>query len=88
VSGGLALLRAFCQRRIEHLLFISDISFPFFLCNHRRSQRAPRWPLPQISSKSCHFVLWQAVSRTKYFCTLKVKVLAPQKILGRLRYCL
>ena len=37
--------------------------------------------VPKISSTSCHFVLWQAVSRTKFCCSLKVKVFGlPKKI--------
>ena len=42
-----------------------------------------RGPCPvHISSISCHFVLLQAVPRTKYCCSLKVKVFAPRKNFG------
>ena len=32
---------------------------------------------PQISSISCHFVLWKAVSQTQYCCSLEVKRFSP-----------
>jgi len=36
---------------------------------------------PKIYSISCHFVLWQAVSRRKFCCSLNVKVFGlPKKI--------
>jgi len=34
----------------------------------------PREPYPPKSSTSCHFVLWEAMFRTKHCCSLKVKV--------------
>ena len=51
---------------------------------------------PKISSISCYFVLWEAVSQTKYCCLLKVKRFGPPKFwavyvtvwcLGRLQSC-
>jgi len=37
---------------------------------------------PQISSISCYFVLREAVSQTKYCCSLKVKRFDPPKLFG------
>ena len=54
------------------------------LLTHRRSQEGHG---PQIFLAYCGFVLWDAVSQTKYCCSLKVKVFWPPKILGWLRYC-
>jgi len=36
---------------------------------------------------SRHFVLWEAVSQTKYCCSPKIESFVPQTILGRLRHC-
>jgi len=36
----------------------------------------------QISSISCRFVLWDAVSRTKYCCSLEVKIFGPSQNFG------
>jgi len=36
-------------------------------------------PSPQIASISGHYVLWEAVSQTKYCCSLKVKRFGPPK---------
>jgi len=66
MSGGLALLRAIGQWKIEHhvsrlLLFL----FHSFLV----TIGVVKVPCPpQISSISCHVVLLRAVSRTKYCC--------------------
>ena len=37
---------------------------------------------------SCRFVLWQAMSQTKYCCSLQVNIFVPQEILGWLRHWL
>ena len=37
----------------------------------------PRGHAHQISNMSCRFVLWEAVSQTKYRCSLKEQILAP-----------
>jgi len=42
--------------------------------------RGPRGPCHQIFRISSHFVLWQAVSQTKYCCSPKIKHLGPSKI--------
>jgi len=39
------------------------------------------WP-PKSCSISSHFVLWEAVSQTKYRCSLKVKIFVPKKDFG------
>jgi len=40
----------------------------------------PRGPYPQIFRTYSHFVLWEAVSQTKYFCSTKFNFLPlPQK---------
>ena len=51
---------------------LGDIS----LHNHRRKQRGHA-PL-QIFIISSQFVLWEAMSQTKYCCLPKVKICAPQ----------
>jgi len=78
VSGGLALLRAFCQWTIEH--HVSTVLYIlFFSCNRRHRQGGQgAMPPKTISSISCHFVLWQAVSRIKNSCSLTVEVLVPK----------
>jgi len=48
-------------------------NFNYFV--HRCSQGGH---VPQISSILCHFVLWDAVSQTKYYCSLKVKTFGIQ----------
>ena len=53
----------------------------FFIlsCKHM-SRQGEGGHAPQNNfSMSCHFVLWKAVSRTKYCCSLKVEVFAPKK---------
>jgi len=42
---------------------------------------------PEISSISCRFVLWEAVSQTKCYWSLKLKIFAPPELLDLLRYC-
>ena len=39
-----------------------------------------RKPCPQVSGIPCRSVLWEAVSQTKYCCSLKVKIFVPKKI--------
>jgi len=57
----------------------------------RCSQWSQRRHDPQFSRKSCRFVFREAVSQTKYCCSLKVKksqkYLVPPKHSGWLRYC-
>jgi len=53
-------------------------------CNEMLSSRpvgkgVAKWAhAPKIFSMSCYFVLWEAVSQTKYCCSLKVKIFAPK----------
>ena len=109
VSGGLALLRAFCQWNVEHQVstalsfsFCTDVSrgcqpqtYPGGATDVSRGYRriqgvttdvsrgCQRGPAPpQISSISCHFVLWQAVSRTKHCCPLRSQSICAQKNFG------
>jgi len=82
VSGGLALLRAFCQRKIvqvSRLLFLLFCSF-IVTTGVARGARGP-WRPPNFSH-ILSFVLWQGVFRTKYFWSLKVIVFGSPKCLS------
>ena len=48
---------------------------------HKRSQGSQRGHALQISSVSCRFVLWEAVSQTKYCCSLEVRNIWPLPII-------
>ena len=69
------------------LIDSASVELPLGTSVHRRSQGGPRGPCPLITYISCRFVLWGAVSQTKHYCSLKVKIFSPPKILGWLRYC-
>ena len=51
-----------------------------------RGGRGP-WPHKIFGISHSHFVLWEAVSQTKYCCSPKIKRFGPPKILGWLRHC-
>ena len=76
MSGGLALLRAFCQWKIEHQVstFISFVS-----CNHARWARGHA---PQIYSICWHFVRWQQCPEPNTAARFKSKYLPPNNLLG------
>jgi len=52
------------------------------VANQRCSEGGPRAHASQIVSISSHFVLWEAVSQTKYCCSSKIKHFGPQKNFG------
>jgi len=66
------------------IFYILYIVLPF---RHRRIHGGQGGHAPQISSVLYHFVLWEAVCKTKYCCSLEVKRFAPEKFLGWLRHC-
>jgi len=72
--------------------------FAIFSCIHLKIQtvllrpigvarRGPGAMAPQNFSIFNHSVLWEAVSQTKYYCSLKIKHFGPLKILDWLRHC-
>ena len=78
MSGGHALLGAFCQWKIEHHVS-AVLSFSFFTCNHRRSMGSPMRHAP---SKFLAYlvVLWFDRQRRKenIIARLKAKYLATR----------
>ena len=68
MSGGLALLRALCQWKIEHQM--SRPTAHSLLVTTGVAKGATH---QKISSIFNHFVLWQAMSWTKYYCSLNSK---------------
>jgi len=55
---------------------------------HRRSQGGPGGHShPQIFRTYSHFVVWEAISQTKYCYSPKIKRFTPPKFLRCLRYC-
>jgi len=81
VSGGLALLQAFCSWKIE-LQVSTVLSFSFFSCNHRRSQggHAPSKFLAYLVilcfDRQCLEQNTVAHLNSKYLVPLKVFALA------------
>jgi len=59
-----------CQRHNEALCL---------LCRPYFGQGVQGGHAPKISNISCRFLLCEAVSQTKYCCSLKVKIFGPQK---------
>jgi len=78
------------QQNTDFYIVLLSHEYVFWINNnkfqHRRSQEGQRSHGPKIASLSCRFVLREAVSQTKYCCSLKVTYLAPPKILRWLRH--
>jgi len=49
----------------------------FQLYSFTAGNRHSQWAMASISSVSYRFVLWEAVSRTKYCCSLKIQTFTP-----------
>jgi len=56
------------------MLFLEKSAQPIEVASGGEGRHAPK-----ISSLSCHFVLREAVSQTKYHSSLEVKILGPPK---------
>jgi len=80
-------LHGYADKAFTNQKRLSKIFSHLLALGHRRSQ-GPKGHAPQISNIPCDFVFWhKAVSLTKQCSSLKVKIFAPPKILGWLRYC-